>query len=207
MVEKVTLTSELLRKALISAATDNIFKSAAKLAKEFDISISQVNNYCLHLYKALEIPGNSKESLSALKESYKTESIRVIDAIDIVCSKVGEIGIGTKDANPLVELNAELNAELKFNQPLALNALAETAHPMMIADLIDNPVDEGQINPHFIPHDAVNKILIITYDENDDYLAFDGGFFLALLETDMVNRCLIFFIFITLSFVYFSLLF
>jgi hypothetical protein len=75
-----------------------------------------------------------------------------------------------------------------------LNALAETAHPMVVVDLIDNPVDEEQNNHYFIPHDAVNKTLIITYDGNDDYLAFDGGFFLAELETDMVNTCLIFFI-------------
>jgi hypothetical protein len=96
MVEKVALTSELLRKASMAAASDNIFKSASKLVKEFDISIGQVNNYCLHLYKALEIPGNGKESSAALKEIYKTESRRVIDAIDVVCSKVGEIGLGTK---------------------------------------------------------------------------------------------------------------
>jgi hypothetical protein len=51
--------------------------------------------------------------LAALKEIYKTESRRVIDAIDVVCSKVGEIGLGTKNANPLVEMKAE------FYQPLA----------------------------------------------------------------------------------------
>jgi hypothetical protein len=56
MVEKVALTSELLQKALMEAASDNIVKLASKLVKEFNILISQVNNYCLHLYKALKFP-------------------------------------------------------------------------------------------------------------------------------------------------------
>jgi hypothetical protein len=179
MVEIITLTPELLRKTLMAAASDHIYMSVTILMLDFEMSRSQLNSYCGQLFKALDIPGIGKDSLAALKRVYEADSKRVLDIIDVLCAKVGEVGLGTRD--PIFDRKAQL----KFYQPLAINSLAETAHPMVIANLNDVPFDGN--NPHFIPPNASEKMLIVIYEGNDEHLCFDGPFFLALLESDVVK--------------------
>lgn len=164
----------------MDAAKDVDLKSAQTLAHKHEINVVIVNNYCGKLFSELEIVGNGKKSIADLKTLYKSDALHVMTAIENVSQRVkskGKVGISTINANrpaPLIVIKDQL---AHYHQ-LALNSLAETSHRVANSNLYNdlNPVEAEQDDPLFIHPNAENKMLIITYQDNEDHLAFDGGF-------------------------------